>query len=48
MRRGRGRNEKEWINCVQSDVRTFDIAGDCKATTLEAEVSVEALTDVRG
>ena len=36
--RGRVRNEKEWTNCVQSDVRIFGIAGDKKATALEADV----------
>ena len=28
VRRGRGRNEKKWTDCVQSDVRAFGIAGD--------------------
>ena len=34
------------IDCVQSDVRRFGMAGDCKATTLEAGVCVE--TDTEG
>ena len=38
VRRGRGGKGKEWTGCVQSDIRAFDIAGDWKATTLEAEV----------
>ena len=37
MRRGRGGKEKEWVNCVQSDIRVFGIAGDRKATALKAE-----------
>ena len=35
VQRGRGRKEKDWTNCVQSDVRAFDIAGGWKATALE-------------
>ena len=42
--RGRGGKEKEWIDCVQSEVRVFGIAGDWKATALEAEVWVETVT----
>ena len=38
VRRGRGGKEKEWTDCVQSDIRAFGIAGDCKATSLKAEV----------
>ena len=40
MRRGRGGKEKEWTDCVQSDVQAFGLAGDWKATTLEAERGV--------
>ena len=29
--RGRGGKEKEWTDCVQSDIRAFGIAGDWKA-----------------
>ena len=36
VRRGRGGKEKEWTNCVQSDLRAFRITGDWKVTTLEA------------
>ena len=41
VRRGRGEKEKEWTDCVQSDIRVFGIAGDWKAT---AEVWVETVT----
>ena len=34
VRKGRGGKEKEWTDCVQSDIRAFDIAGDWKATAL--------------
>ena len=37
VRRGRGGKEKEWTDCVQSDVRAFGIA-------VKAEVWVEAVT----
>ena len=30
VRRGRGGKEKEWTDCVQSDIRAFGIAGDWK------------------
>ena len=30
VRRGRGEKEKEWTDCVQSDIRTFGITGDWK------------------
>ena len=35
----------EWIDCVQSDIRAFDIAGDWKATTLKAKVWVETVKE---
>ena len=45
VRRGRGGKEKEeWIDCVQSDIRAFSIAGDWKATALNAKVWVETVT----
>ena len=47
VRRGRGGMEKEWTDCVQSDMRAFGIAGDWKATALEAEVWVETVTESR-
>ena len=34
VRRGRGGKEKEWIDCVQSDIRAFGITGDWKATAV--------------
>ena len=34
MPRGRGGKEKEWTNCIKSDVRAFGIAGDWKAMAL--------------
>ena len=45
VRRGWGGKEKEWTDCVQSDIRAFGIAGDWKATALEAEVWVETVTE---
>ena len=45
VRRGRGGKEKEWTDCVQSDIRAFGIAGDWKATALKAEVWVETVTE---
>ena len=47
VRRGRGGKEKEWTDCVQSDIRAFGIAGDWKATALKAEVRVETVTEGR-
>ena len=38
VRRGRGGKEKEWTDCVQSNIRAFDIAGDWKAMVLKAKV----------
>ena len=31
VRRGRSGKEKEWTDCVQSDIRAFGITGDWKA-----------------
>ena len=45
VRRGRGAKEKEWTDCVQSDIRAFGIAGDWKATALKAKVWVETVTE---
>ena len=36
--RGRGGKEKEWTDCVRSDILIFSIVGEWKATALEAEV----------
>ena len=45
MRRGRGGKEKEWTDCVQSDIRSFSIVGDWKAAALMTEVWVETVTE---
>ena len=45
VRRGRDGKEKEWTDCVQSDIRAFGIAVDWKATALKAEVWVETVTE---
>ena len=45
MRRGRGGKEKEWTDCVQSDIRAFGITGDWKTMALKAKVCVEAVTE---
>ena len=45
MRRGRGGKKKECTDCARSDIRAFGIAGDWKATALEAEVWVETVTE---
>ena len=45
MRRGRDGKEKEWTDCVQSDIRAFGIAGHWKATALETEVWVETVAE---
>ena len=45
VRRGWGGKEKEWTDCVQSNIQAFGIAGDWKATALKAEVRVETVTD---
>ena len=43
--RGRGGKEKEWTDCVQSDIRAFGITGEWKAMVLKAEVWVEVVTE---
>ena len=45
VRRGRGGKEKEWTDCVQSDIRAFGITGDWKTMAFKAEVWVEAVTE---
>ena len=45
VRRGRGGRDKEWTDCVQSDIRAFGTAGGWKVMALEAEVWVEAVTE---
>ena len=45
VRKGRGGKEKEWTDCVQSNIRMFGIAGDWKATALEAAVLFEPVME---
>ena len=45
VRGGRGGKEKEWVDCVQSDIQAFGISRDWKATALTAEVWVETVTE---
>ena len=45
VRRGRSGKEKEWTDCVQSDIRAFVITGDWKVTASEAEVWVETVAE---
>ena len=45
VRRGRDGKEKEWSNCVQSDILTFAITGNGKATALKAEVWVDTVAE---
>ena len=44
-RRRRGGKEKEWIDCVQSDIRAFGITENWKATVLKTEVWAETITE---
>ena len=45
VRRERGGKEKEWTDCIQSDIRAFGMTGDWKAMALKAEVWVEEVTE---
>ena len=45
VRRGRDGKEKEWTNCVQSDIRPFAITGNWKATALKAGVWVDTVAE---
>ena len=45
VRRGRDGKEKEWTDCVQSDIRAFGITGDWKTMAVKAEGWVEAVTE---
>ena len=47
VRRGWGGKEKEWTDCIQSDIRAFGIAGDWQATALKAKVWVKTVTEGR-
>ena len=44
VRRGRGGKEKEWTDCVQSDIRAFGMTGDWETMAVKAEIWVEAVT----
>ena len=48
VRRGHRGKEKEWTDCVQSDIRASGIPRDWKVMALEAEVWVEAVTEGGG
>ena len=45
VRRERDGKEKEWTDCVQSDIRAFGITGDWKTMALKTEVWIEAVTE---
>ena len=46
VRRGRGGKDKEWTDCVQSDIGAFGITGgDWKVMTLKAEVWVDTVME---
>ena len=45
LRRGQVGKEKEWTDCVQSDIRAFGVAGDWKATALEVEVWADTVAE---
>ena len=45
VKRGRDGKKKEWVGCVDSDVRVFAIADDWKATAFEGRGLEQ---DVRG
>ena len=36
-KRGRGGKEKEWIDCVERDVRSFGISGDWESLSLQED-----------
>ena len=44
VRRGRGGKEKEWTDCIHSDIRAFAITGDWEAMALKADMWVEVVT----
>ena len=48
VRRGRGGKEKEWTDCVQSDIRAFGIARDWKATALRMRCGLRRARRVGG
>ena len=46
VRRGQGGKEKEWTDCVQSDIRAFGIAGDCCLLLLLLFLTFSALVAI--
>ena len=44
MRKRRGKKDKERVDCIQRGVRNYGIAGDWKATALEAGGWVETVS----
>ena len=36
--RGRGGKEKEWVDCVEKDVRAFGISGEWEVLSLQEDV----------
>ena len=45
VQRGRGGKEKQWTDCIQSDIRAFGMTRDWKAMALKAEVWVKVVTE---
>ena len=45
VRKERGGKEKEWTDCVQSDIRAFGITKDWKATALKVKVWFETVME---
>ena len=45
VQKGRGGKEKEGTDCVLSNIRAFDIAGEWKVTALETKVWIEKVTE---
>ena len=45
VRRGQGEKEKEWTDCIQSDIRAFGITGDWNAMALKVQVRVKAVAE---
>ena len=45
VQRGWDGKNKKWTDCVQSDIRAFEITGDWKATALKAEMWVDTVTE---
>ena len=47
VRRGRDGKEKEWANCIQSDIPALGITRDWKLMALKAKAWIEAVTEGR-